>query len=209
MHRPDAFEIPGRYLAFVSVPPHRQSAGPPGRSARADRFDDPYVRGSRGRTSAPPPTLFTGSRRGLTVLGTGIIVLVIGGVGALIDSVAFGSLKFAFGTLFIGACVLVAARVHTDDLIGVVIMTPLVYALITIGTGYLDPSTGDGSSGLRNKAIDIGSEMILHAPILLAAFLLVALIAVFRGRRAQVARRERQRALAQPPGAERRRRPPR
>ncbi|SNQ46680.1 conserved membrane hypothetical protein [Frankia canadensis] len=206
MHRPDALEIRERYLAFVSVPPHRQSAGPQGRSARADRFDDPYVRGSRGRSSAPPPTLFTGSRRGLTALGTALVVLVIGGLGALIDSVAFGSLSYGFGVLFIGGCVLVAVRVHTDDLIGVVIMPPLVYALITIGVGYLDPSTGDGSSGLKNKALDIGSEMILHAPILLAAFLLVTAIALFRGRRAQIARRERARALAQSAG-DRRRRP--
>jgi hypothetical protein len=141
--------------------------------------------------------LFTGSRRGLTALGTGIVVLVIGGLGAAIDSVLFGSLSFVFGVLFVGSCVLAAARVHTDDLIGVVIMPPLAYALITIGVGYLDPATGDGSSGLRNKAIDIGSEMILHAPILLAAVVLVALVAIFRGRRAQVARRERQRSLAQ------------
>ncbi|CAO5181666.1 DUF6542 domain-containing protein [Frankia sp. AiPs1] len=208
MHRPDALEIRGRYLAFVSVPPHRQSAGPPGRSARADRFDDPYVRGSRTRSGGPPPTLFTGSRRGLTALGTALVVLVLGGVGAAIDTAAFGSLKYCFGMLFIGACVLVAVRVHTDDLLGVVIMPPLVYALITIGVGYLHPSTGDGSTGLRDKAIDIASEMILHAPILLAAFVLVTLIALFRGRRAQVARRERMRALATPPG-DRRRRPAR
>jgi hypothetical protein len=197
MHRPDALEIRGRYLAFVSVPPHRQSAGPPGRSARADRFDDPYGRDSRSRAGAPPPTLFTGSRRGLTALGTALVVLVVGGLGAVIDSVAFGSLTYGFAILFVGACMLVAVRVHTDDLIGVVIMPPLVYALITIGVGYLDPSTGDGSSGLRNNAIDIGSEMILHAPILLTAFLLVVVIALVRGRRAQVARRERQRALTQ------------
>jgi len=154
----------------------------------------------------PPPSLFTGSRRGLTALGTAIVVLVVGGIGALIDSVAFDSLSYGFGILFIGACVVVAVRVHTDDLLGVVIMPPLVYALITIGVGYLDPSTGDGSSGLKNKAIDIGSEMILHAPILLAAFLAVTVIALFRGRRTQIARRERARAFAQPPG-DRRRRP--
>ncbi|WP_232234874.1 MULTISPECIES: DUF6542 domain-containing protein [Frankia] len=190
----------------MSVPPHRQSAGPPGRSARARGHDDLYARSSRGRASGPPPTLFTGSRRGLTALGTGILVLVIGGLGAIADSAIFGSLKFAFGVLFIGSCVLAAVRVHADDLIGVVIMPPLAYALITLGVGYLNPAAGNGGSGLRNKAIDVGSEMILHAPILLTAFILVVVIALFRGRRAQVARRERQRSLAQS-SAERRRRP--
>ncbi|CAO5246758.1 DUF6542 domain-containing protein [Frankia sp. AgKG'84/4] len=204
MHRPDARVIRGRYLAFVSVPPHRQSAGPPGRSARAERYDDPYGRGSRGRGGGAPSTLFTGSRRGLTALGTAIVVLVVGSIGAAADSVVFGSLTYLFAVLFVGACVIVAIRVHSDDLIGVVIMPPLAYAIIVTGVGYLDPSTGDGSSGLRNKAIDIGSEMILHAPVLLTAFLLVVVIAAFRGRRAQIARRERQRALAQPPAARRR-----
>ncbi|MCK9877162.1 hypothetical protein MXD59_15495 [Frankia sp. Ag45/Mut15] len=190
----------------MSVPPHRQSARPPGRSPRADRFDDPYVRGSRGRPGGAPSTLVTGSRRGLTALGTALVVLVLGGIGAAIDIAIFGSLKYAFGLLFIGACVLVALRVHTDDLLGVVIMPPLVFALITIGVGYLHPSTGSGSSGLRDKVLDIASELILHAPILLAAFLLVLLIALFRGRRAQIARRERLRASAAHPN-ERRGRP--
>lgn len=133
-------------------------------------------------------------------------MLVVGGIGAAIDSVISGSLSFVFGVLFVGSCVLVASRVHTDDLVGVVIMPPLAYALITIGVGYLDPATGDGSSGLRNKAIDIGSEMILRAPVLLIAVVLVTLISIFRGRRAQVARREQQRSLAQS-AADRRRRP--
>lgn len=205
MHRPDAQVIRGRYLAFVSVPPHRQSAGPPGRSARASGFDDPPGRGLRGRSgTGVPPSLFTGSRRGLTALGTALVVLVVGGIGAAIDSFVFGSLHYAFAVLFVAACVLVAIRVHTDDLLGVAIMPPLIYALITIGAGYLDPSAGDGSSGLRNKAIDVGTEMILHAPVLLTAFVLVAAIALLRGRRAQVARREHERALANQANARRR-----
>ncbi|MCK9926011.1 hypothetical protein MXD62_02335 [Frankia sp. Mgl5] len=168
--------------------------------------DDSYPPGPRTRSgSPPPPTVVTGTRRGLTALGAGLVAVVVGGIGAAVDSLLFDNLSYVFGVLFVAACVLAAVRVHVDDLIGVVIMPPLAYAVITVVVGFLNPAAGDGSAGLRNRAIDIGSEMILHAPVLLTAVVLVTLIAAVRGRRAQVARRERQRSLAQSAAARRRR----
>lgn len=149
--------------------------------------------------------MVTGTRRGLTALGAGLLALLVGGLGAAADSVLFDSLGIVFGVTFVAACILGAVRVHVDDLIGVAIMPPLVYALITVAIGFINPAAGDGSTGLQNKAIDIGSEMILHAPVLLAAVIPVAIIAAVRGRRAQVVRRERQRTLAQSASARRRR----
>ncbi|WP_018634588.1 DUF6542 domain-containing protein [Parafrankia elaeagni] len=195
-----------RYLALVSTPPHRQSAGSPGRPGRGRAPDDAYPSNPRPRSGAPErTTLVTGTRRGLTALGAALLVVIAGSVGAVVDSLLFDNLRYVFGVLFVASCVLAIARVHVDDLIGVVIMPPLAYALITVIVGFLNPAAGDGSTGLRNRAIDIGSEMILHAPVLLAAVILVAALAAVRGRRAQIARRERQRSLAQSAAARRRR----
>jgi hypothetical protein len=124
-------------------------------------------------------------------------VLVVGGIGAATDSVLSGELGIIFAVLFVLACAVAAAWVHVDDLVGVVIMPPLVYALITVTIGFAHPAAGGNGSGLKNKAIDIASELILRAPALLVAVAAVAVIAIVRGRRAAVARRERERALAQ------------
>jgi hypothetical protein len=131
-------------------------------------------------------------------------VLVVGGIGAAVDSVLSGELGIIFAALFVLACAVAATRVHVDDLVGVVIMPPLVYALITVTIGFAHPAAGGNGAGLKNKAIDIASELILRAPALLVAVAAVVLIAIVRARRAAVARRERERSLAQ--AAARRRR---
>ncbi|WP_242605577.1 DUF6542 domain-containing protein [Frankia sp. Cppng1_Ct_nod] len=185
----------GRYLAQVSSPPPRPSAGPPGRTGRPT--------GQRGRiqgrrNGTPPPTVVTGSRRGLTVLGAAILVVLAGTAGAAVDLLFSDSPGITFGILFVAGCILAATRVHSDDLIGIVIMPPLVYALIVVGIGFVHPSSGSGTGGLRSKTIDIASNLILRAPILLIGFATVALIAAIRARRAQVTRRERERAHTLP-----------
>lgn len=151
----------------------------------------------------------TGNRRGLTAIGAALVVIIIGGLGAVASVLVSGSLGIVFAVAFVLGCVLAALRTHPDDLIGVVIMPPLVYALITIGVGFLHPTSGGDGGGLRTKAIDIGSELILRAPSLLVAELLVVLIAIIRARRATIARRERERARARAAAARRDPRPSR
>ncbi len=153
--------------------------------------------------------MVTGSRRGLTALGTGLLAVVAGGAGALVDIVLFDKLGVAFGVTFVFGCVFSAARVHVDDLIGVVIMPPLAYAVIITGTVFLHPSGSSGNGGLRNNAIDIGSEMILKAPVLLVAFGLVVVIAIRRGQRAKTSRHARGRYRGSAPTTTNRRTPPR
>ncbi|WP_241255464.1 DUF6542 domain-containing protein, partial [Candidatus Protofrankia californiensis] len=109
----------------------------------------------------------------------------------------------AFGVLFVTGCILAATRVHPDDLLGTVIAPPLVYAVIAIGVGFTRPSSGDSGGGLKSKAIDIGSDLILRAPVLLLGFAAVVLIAMVRARRARVTHRIRERNL-NPPGNRRR-----
>ncbi|ONH33699.1 hypothetical protein BL253_00760 [Pseudofrankia asymbiotica] len=174
--------------------PDRQPAGSRG---RPDRPRGPVDRPPTGRrrSTLQPTTVISDNRRGLTAFGASLAVLIIGAVGAAADVAVFGHLGWIFGVLFVSACAASTLRTHVDDLVGVVIMPPLVYAVITAGVGFLHPATGS-DGGLKTKAIDIGSELILRAPSLLIAELLVVSIALVRARRATVARRERARALA-------------
>lgn len=192
-HRADAFLNLGRYLAHVSLP-DRQPVGPRG---RPDRSGGPVDRPPTGRRrpTLQPTTVISNNRRGLTAFGASLAVLIIGAVGAAADIAVFGHLSWIFGVLFVTACVAGIVRTHVDDLVGVAIMPPLAYAAITAGVGFLHPATGS-DGGLKTKAIDIGSELILRAPSLLIAELLVIVIALVRARRATVARRERARAMA-------------
>ncbi len=139
--------------------------------------------------------MVTGSRRGLTVLGAALLLLLAGTAGAAIDVVLAGSLGVVFGVLFVAGCILAATRVHPDDLLGIVITPPLVYALIAIGIGFAHPAAGSAGGGIKNKVISISSDLILRAPVLLLGFFAVVLIAAVRARHARVARRDRQRAL--------------
>jgi hypothetical protein len=174
--------------------PDRESAGTRG---RAERPRGPADRASVGRRrpTLQPTTVVSQNRRGLSAFGASLIVLIIGAVGAAADVAVFGHLGWIFGVLFVLACLASALRTHVDDLVGVAIMPPLVYGLLTVAVGFLHPASGSGG-GLRTKAIDIGSELILRAPSLLIAEVLVVVVALVRARRATVARRERARALA-------------
>lgn len=147
----------------------------------------------------------TGSRRGLTVFGAGLIALIGGFIGALLDVMAFGHLGVLFGIGFAIGCLMAVGRVHDDDLLAVVIMPPLAYAMITIVIGLVHPADGGNGPGVKNKVIDVGSELILRAPVLIIAMAIVILVASARWRRVRIARQERERALAS--GAARRRRP--
>jgi hypothetical protein len=109
-----------------------------------------------------------------------------------------GSLGVVFGILFIAGCVLAATRVHPDDLLGIVITPPLVYALIAIGIGFAHPASNSTGGGIKSKAINIGSDLIIRAPVLLIGFFAVVLIALARARHARVTRRNRERARNPP-----------
>ncbi|WP_007511586.1 MULTISPECIES: DUF6542 domain-containing protein [Pseudofrankia] len=174
--------------------PDRQPAGPRGRTDRPRGPADRAPTGRR-RSTLQPTTVISNNRRGLTAFGASLIVLIIGAAGAAADVAVFGHLGWIFGVLFVVACVASTLRTHVDDLVGVAIMPPLVYAAITTGVGFLHPATGS-DGGLKTKAIDIGSELILRAPSLLIAELLVIIIALVRARRATVVRRERARTMA-------------
>jgi hypothetical protein len=108
-------------------------------------------------------------------------------LGAAIDLASGSGLRVAFAVLFVGASLLVAARVHREDLLAAVVMPPLVYAFIAIVTAYAQPPGGGIEHGLRQRAIDVGTTLVLTTPVLLVGTAVAVFVAVRRGR--QYARR--------------------
>jgi hypothetical protein len=149
------------------------------------------------RPGGPAPvTVVAGSRRGLTVIASAIVVLVIGILGAIINIAVSGGLGTIFVVVFAIGCVVAVTQVHTDDLFGTIVTPPLVYGIITVAIGLLHPSSGDSAKSTRDQIVNVGLELVLSAPALIIGFLLVLVIGLVRGRRAKVARRSRERALA-------------
>jgi uncharacterized protein DUF6542 len=128
-----------------------------------------------------------GDSRGLTAAGGAVLLILAAALGAAIDLASGQGLRVAFAVLFVGGSFLVAARVHREDLLAAMVMPPLVYAVITIITAYAQPPGGGIEHGLRQHAIDIGTTLVLTAPVLLVGTAIAALVALRRGR--QYARR--------------------
>ena len=125
-----------------------------------------------------------GDSRGLTALSAAVIVLLAGGVGALIDLSVGSSLGGAFGVLFTLACAFVAARVHREDLAATIVLPPLVYLALAIVTAVIEPPEGGSlGGGVKDTAANVVQAMILGAPALLAATVAATVVAVIRGRR--------------------------
>lgn len=116
-----------------------------------------------------------------------MLLTLAASLGAAIDLASGQGLRVAFAVLFVGGSFLAAARVHREDLLAVMMMPPLVYAVITIIAAYAQPPGGGIEHGLRQRAIDIGTSLVLTAPVLLVGTALTVFVALRRGR--QYARR--------------------
>lgn len=151
-----------------------------------------------------------GDRRGLTAAGGFVLLLVFGGVGALLDRMLGHGLWIFFSVGFVAAVLLSALRIHLEDLFASIVMVPLAYAVVGIGSGLL-AELGSGS-GLRQKATTAAGVLVFGTPILLLSVVVAMVIATARARAATVARRRaRARAArrfgAMPPGTRPRHRP--
>ena len=147
---------------------------------------------ARQQRSPQPPSYHRsggplGDGRGLTAAGGAVLFILASALGAAIDLASGQGLRVAFAVLFVGGSFLVAARVHREDLLAAMVMPPLVYAFMTIITAYAQPPGGGIEHGLRQRAIDIGTSLVLTAPVLLVGTGIAVFIALRRGR--QYARR--------------------
>jgi hypothetical protein len=123
-----------------------------------------------------------GDGRGLTAAGGAVLLLLCASLGAAIDLATGQGLRVAFAVLFVGGSFLAAARVHREDLLAAMIMPPLVYLVLTMATAYAQPPSGGFEHGLRQNAIDLGTTLVLTAPVLLVATAVAVIVALRRGR---------------------------
>jgi hypothetical protein len=160
---------------------------------RADRTDVP-------RRGGGP----LGDRRGLTAAGALVLLIVLGGIGALVDRALGHGLWIFFSVGFVAAVLLSSLRIHLEDLFASIVMVPLAYGAIGIGSGLIEEL--GSSSGLRQEATSAAGVLVFGTPILLLSIAVAVVIAAARARAAMVARRRARARAARrfgdvPPGA--------
>lgn len=118
-------------------------------------------------------------RRGLTAAGAALLVLVLGGAGAAVDLSTGSTLSVGFAAGFGLGCVLSALAAHPEALRAVAVMPPLLYVMLTLAAGTVDAGSGTGSLPVR-MALGLVNAVILGAPVLVGATLVVLLLVLLR-----------------------------
>ena len=109
-----------------------------------------------------------GDRRGLTAAGGVLLNLLIGGAGAAVDLFTGNGLRLVFAVCFAAAAVLTATLVHRADLRAAVVMPPLLYVVLAVLGGTVDPQGATGSV-LSRLALGLLNAVVLGAPVLVGA----------------------------------------
>lgn len=116
-----------------------------------------------------------------------VLLLLIGGVGAVVDRLLGHGLWVFFSVSFVAAVLLTAARVHLEDLAAAIVMVPLAYAVIGMGTTLVS-EIGSGSP-IKEKFVGAAGVLVFGAPVLLLSVLVAVVITIGRGRAVTLARR--------------------
>ncbi|GAC1444909.1 MAG: hypothetical protein NVSMB55_22910 [Mycobacteriales bacterium] len=109
------------------------------------------------------------------------MTLAVGAAGVLLDVFTGPGLRTVFAICFIGGCAFAAVKVHTEDLVAVVVMPPLVFVVLALLAAELSSTTATGG-WLTRRALELVTSVVLEAPVLLTATGLVLVIAVVRAR---------------------------
>ena len=111
-----------------------------------------------------------GDRRGLTAAGGVALTLLVGGAGAGADLVTGNGLRVVFAVCFAAGAALTAGLVHREDLRAAVVMPPLLYVVLAVLGGTIDPQGATGSLPSR-LALGLLNAVVLGAPVLVGATL--------------------------------------
>ena len=123
-----------------------------------------------------------GNRRGLTAAGGVVVTLLLGGAGAAVDLVTGNGLRAVFAACFVVAAALTAALVHREDLRAAVVMPPLLYVVLAVAGGTVDPQGATGSFASR-QALGLLNAVVLGAPVLVGATAVALLVVLARAAR--------------------------
>jgi len=141
------------------------SASRPGPYGTGDGF--PVARG----LPAPP------RQRGLTARAAVVLALALSLIGAGIDLLGGNSLDLGFAVCFVLGCVLAVCTVRRSGLKTVAFAPPLVYAGVALLIGLV---VGNVPRTVVRQAIELGTVLVIGAPALLIAVVLVVLVALLR-----------------------------
>ena len=120
-----------------------------------------------------------GDRRGLSVTGAVVLVLLLGGAGAAYDVVLGAGLGLGFAVGFITGCALAALLVHREDLIAAIVLPPLAYVVLAVAGNAAD-GAGAASGFLSDQALALLDAVVLGAPVLVGGTLAAAVLAGLR-----------------------------
>lgn len=120
-----------------------------------------------------------GDRRGLSVTGAVVLVLLLGGAGAAYDVVLGSGLGLGFAVGFIAGCALTALLVHREALMAAIVLPPLVYVVLAVAGNAAD-GAGAASGFLSDQALALLDAVVLGAPVLVGGTLAAAVLAGLR-----------------------------
>jgi hypothetical protein len=115
----------------------------------------------------------------LTALGGVAVALGAGLFGAVIDVMTGPGLRTVFAVFFVIGCVTAAAMVRRHDLLAAVVLPPLVYLAIALVAAGIEIS-GTAGSWLTRETLEASTSLVLHAPTLIIATALAAIVAGVR-----------------------------
>jgi len=136
--------------------------------------------------------------RGLTVPAAVLLAVVLSVSGGTIDAATGSGLRTLFAICFCAGCLAAALLVRIDGLRATVVMPPLVYVLVALIAGTIEV-TGVTGSFLTQELLELATELITGAPVLVVGTLIAAGTAGLR----HTAHRQRVLALQQHPVAHR------
>ena len=156
----------------------RERSAEPDRATRPDAVPNPRGRPS-GATAAAARRPAPAWDHGITALGTGVIALAVTLPAAILDAILTRSFGWLFTGAFLLGCVYVGSRVRRAELLGSVVVPPLVFTTAVVIAGQLLPITSD-SGWLTRQVLDLATTLALGAPVLLGGTALAGGIALVR-----------------------------
>jgi len=142
-----------------------------------------------GATPSARPPANGGAVGGLAAPTAVVLVAVVTLVAAVVSAASGHGFGAVFNALYLIVTVYVALRIHVEDRFVAVVAPPIVYALSVFVAGFFDSE--ETSHAFRRTLENSFVNVSFGAPWLVGATIAAIVIAVVRGRRADVAGRRR------------------
>lgn len=133
-------------------------------------------------TTLPPLVVPRARARGLMPGAAVLLSALLAVVGAAVDGLTGSGLRAGFAVGFVLGAALAAFLVRVRHLRATVVAPPLVYAAVALTSAWLG---GSGSHSMSRQGLQLFTELIVGAPVLVIGTVAALVVAVARhaGRR--------------------------